>query len=97
MVSGFSSLGRFPVSIPWEIRVILQEVQRCSGTTGMTDILLTGKRHERGKESGDPRATEVKRKETSEEGRVGRITREVKWNDPQKCLVEFHEEVLEDF
>ena len=41
--------------------------------------------------------TEVKRKETLEGGRVGRITREVKWNDPQKCLVEFHEEVLEDF
>ena len=55
------------------------------------------KRPERGKESGDLRATEVKRKETSEEGRVGSITREVKWNDPQKCLVELHEEVIEGF
>ena len=47
MVSGFSSLGGGrPISIPWEIRVILQEVQRCLWTAGMTDILQTGKRND---------------------------------------------------
>ena len=31
-----------------------------------------------------------------EEGRVGNSIKEVKWNDPKKCLVEFHKEVIED-
>lgn len=29
--------------------------------------------------------------------RVGSRMKELRWNDPEKCLLEFHDEVTEDF
>lgn len=49
------------------------------------------------KGNGNFRATEVKGGETFEGDRVDSSIREVKWNDPEKCLLEFQEEVTELF
>lgn len=74
-----------------------KEGQRTSRTTGQ--MPCKGKREiaREVKGNGNFRATEVKGGETFEGDRVDSSIREVKWNDPERCLLEFQEEVTELF